>query len=1065
MNRLPVSVLVFWLFTQCMGDDGLKSKEQVVVSLFDEPIHVNLASSIGYQINPVTGDSIKDVLTRSGDTIHIGQTVSARKKIIDPSKMRKAVVKLAGIPKKVDLQNSITIVPDRVKRIAIKDDKLWKFTIGQDSCGFQAKNSIGELVPTGAPIEVIPNVRRLAQSKPIRTTPAAINSISPVNMKYLNIEHGLLSTHVSVIFKDSRGRVWFGSDIGLSVFDGQFITNFTKKEGLLSNDIYSILEDRSGNIWFASNGGGVCVYDGQNIKCLTEKEGMLSNFVRCLYEDSKGRIWFGSYGVSVWDGKTVTHFTEKEGLTAPIMSIMEDSNGNMWFGTWGQGVNKFDGKTFTRYSTKDGLSNNVVQAIEEDNQGNMWFGTRGGGVNKYDGHFITQYTINEGLAHDDVWAITKDRMGRLWFGTWGGGASVYDGVSFKQLTNREGLNHNIVRSIMEDDNGDIWFGTWGGGVNIHYGDTFQNYKKAEGLNHFVYDMMVDSKDDVWFGSWGGGVTKYDGQSFTRYTEKEGLSSNSVYSILEDSQGNYWFSTFGGGVSKFDGQNFTQYTVENGLNTNRVTALYEDSNGDIWFGFWNGTVCKYDGDHFTQYIDKKKLRGHLISAIIEDREGNMWFGSHGSGLSKFDGEKFRYYTEKDGLSSNVIKTIIEDHKGLIWIGTWGGGISAFNGESLINFTEQQGLNSNSVYSMIEDNDNRIWITTTSGVNCLINDDSLAIGNKIYSYYKQDGVIALSSVCKDRSNRLWWGSDNGMTMLDLNKFKLPVEKAKMKLARIDINEQFYDYMHLKSSSDLGFEYEQVKPFQNYPSSLKLTYDKNHLTFYFSAQAWKASHKIKYSYVMDGVNDYWSTPSSKTMADYRNLPYGDHTFMVRAINESMEWTQPLEYSFTISPPWWRTWWAYLIFIVSSVAIVYTIVRVRTAYLYAKKKQLEKQVSNRTNELYLKNEELKVKNERIVMQAEELNTYNDKLEDLNQSLENRVAERTSELTHKNEILEDIAFVNSHELRKPVSNILGLVQLFDFNMNSVDQKQVITNLKKVTNNLDYQVRKIQKKFRNNGEE
>jgi ligand-binding sensor domain-containing protein len=90
-------------------------------------------------------------------------------------------------------------------------------------------------------------------------------------------------------------------------------------------------------------------------------------------------------GVSKYDGRSFTHFTEKEGLgNNVIVSILEDKNKNLWFGSMGGGVCKYDGKTFTHFTEKEGLGSNFVNCIIEDKSGNLWIGTADGGVSKYD---------------------------------------------------------------------------------------------------------------------------------------------------------------------------------------------------------------------------------------------------------------------------------------------------------------------------------------------------------------------------------------------------------------------------------------------------------------------------------------------------------------------------------------------------------------------------------------------------------------------------------------------------------------------------------------------------------
>jgi ligand-binding sensor domain-containing protein len=105
----------------------------------------------------------------------------------------------------------------------------------------------------------------------------------------------------------------------------------------------------------------------------------------------------------------------------------QDKNGNLWLATPDGGISKYDGKSFTHFSEKEGLASNFVNTILEDKSGNLWFGTYTG-ISKYDGKRFTNFTVREGLVN--VNTILQDKSGNFWFGSYGGGLSKYDGLKF-----------------------------------------------------------------------------------------------------------------------------------------------------------------------------------------------------------------------------------------------------------------------------------------------------------------------------------------------------------------------------------------------------------------------------------------------------------------------------------------------------------------------------------------------------------------------------------------------------------------------------------------------------------
>lgn len=776
-----------------------------------------------------------------------------------------------------------------------------------------------------------------SQPKPIAALPFRMKDDADCNIQYLDAEQGMNSSAIYSILEDKNGNIWFGTgDNGVSKYNGKYFTHFTEKEGLGNNIVWSILEDTKGNLWFGTEGGGVTKYDGKFFTNYTVKEGLSDNFILSILEDKSGNLWFGTAGggVTKYDGITFTHYTEKQGLGNNIVfSIVEDKKGNLWFGTNNAGVSKFDGKSFSHFTEKEGLTSNFVLSILEDKGGNIWFGTFRGGVSKYDGKFFTHYTEKQGLAYNIVLSIVEDKKGNLWFATEGGGISKFDGKRFKSFTEKQGLNENTVRCLMEDNSGNLWIGTNGGGAQKFDLKSFEYYTERQGLvNKNVHSLTEDKSGNLWFGT-KGGISKFDGKSYNNYTEKEGLSNNIVYTILEDKAGNLWFGTEYGGLTKFDGELFTHYTKKDGLIGDAVLTSFQDRSGNLWFSS-NGGISKYDGKCFTNYSKLQGLSSNTIYAICEDKRENMWFGTDGGGLNKFDGSSFTHYTEKDGLSNNTVLSMIEDNSGNIWCGTDGGGLSKFDGKHFINYDDRQGLGNNSALSFFEykrgNANSGMWIGTVKGLSFF---DFKT--NKITTFHREDGLksedLNSNSVLLDSKNRMWWGTSKALISLDMNGFALNQKGPQIELDQIYLHEKFVDYNSIQvDSTEWGkqlkkINFSEVANFHNYPINLELPYDINHLTFQFSAIDWYAPHKIKYRYKLEGLDEDWSGLTAENKADYRSIPFGKYTFKVKAIGSAGKWSKTFEYPFEIHPPWWKTWWFYLLCFLSLFGVAVFIIQTR--------------------------------------------------------------------------------------------------------------------------------------------
>jgi len=276
------------------------------------------------------------------------------------------------------------------------------------------------------------------------------------------IRNGLSSNTVWSILEDTKGSIWFGTDMGVCRYDGNTISyipfattnnivgmastnnNFTK------NAVWSIMQDRSGTIWFGADEGLYC-YDGKTFTRPLDKPGIVNDSnltlksVQCMLEDKKGNIWFGSgpmafEGICLYDGKSVQNFKPKN--VRWVRNIIQEKNGNILFATRNNGVCRYDGKTFAYISQSDGMVNGSMMGCLEDRSGNIWFASdygaelndTVGGVWCYNGKSFTKYSTKNGLANNAVFLILEDRNKNIWVGTRNIGLYRFNGISFDSFS-------------------------------------------------------------------------------------------------------------------------------------------------------------------------------------------------------------------------------------------------------------------------------------------------------------------------------------------------------------------------------------------------------------------------------------------------------------------------------------------------------------------------------------------------------------------------------------------------------------------------------------------------------
>ena len=795
---------------------------------------------------------------------------------------------------------------------------------------------------------------------------------------------GLGNNMVWSIIEDKSGNLWFGTyGGGVSRYDGKSFTSFTTEQGLANNLVWSILEDKRGNLWFGTDGGGVSRYDGISFTSFNSANGLVNNMVRSIIEDKNGNLWFGTLGggVSRYDGKSFTKYTTDQGLGSnSIFSIVEDKNGNLWFGTDGGGVSCYNGKIFKSYTTNQGLANNIVWSILEDKSGNLWFGTYGGGISRYDGISFTSFTTAQGLANNSVYSILEDKCGNLWIGTDGGGVSRYDGKSFTSFTTAQGLANNIVWSILEDKSGNFWFGTNGGGVSRYDGKSFTSYTTMHGLaDNIVFSILEDKSGSIWFGTSGSGVCRFDGKSFTTYNTTQGLANNNVRSIIEDKSGNLWFGTVGGGVSRFDGKSFTTFTTLQGLANNRVYSILMDRNGYLWFGTYGGGVSHYDGKSFTTFTTAHGLANNMVYGILEDKKGNLWFGTD-EGLSmisagdvkKFEKEKnkktnkniissflFKSFKIADGLPDDFVTNVIQLTNGKIAIST-NLGITVFNvSNNYSKLNDIEIYNSNTGYPvkdvnvgqncMLLDRKGIIWAGTGSENSALIRFDYMALQKKY-----QIPTLVIQNIKIDEEPICW----NNLQSKGIRK---NIQDSATALLQnfFAYGKCFNSLQNLSLLKRFGnIKFDGITKFYPLPENLQLPSDHNHISFDFVAIETSKPFLVNYQYKLEGYDKDWSPLTNRSNASFGNINEGKYTFRLKAQGINGVWCKPISYSFKVLPPWYRTWWAYFIYILLFIMFLLIFIKWRERNLRNEKEKLEKIVEERTAMVEKQNEELIQKN-----------------------------------------------------------------------------------------------------------
>jgi signal transduction histidine kinase len=162
--------------------------------------------------------------------------------------------------------------------------------------------------------------------------------------------------------------------------------------------------------------------------------------------------------------------------------------------------------------------------------------------------------------------------------------------------------------------------------------------------------------------------------------------------------------------------------------------------------------------------------------------------------------------------------------------------------------------------------------------------------------------------------------------------------------------------------GIQFDGIRPFYPVPEKLVLPHEHNHISFEFAAIETSRPFMVKYQYMLEGYDKDWSPVTNRSNASFGNMNEGTYTFKIKAQGANGVWTDVVTYTFKVLPPWWRSWWAYALYIIGFASAVYLFIGWRTKALKKEKELLEVKVSERTTELKTSLENLKATQSQLI-------------------------------------------------------------------------------------------------------
>lgn len=764
------------------------------------------------------------------------------------------------------------------------------------------------------------------------------------------------------------------------------------EQGLPSSYIMGAAQDSLGRMWFSTDGGGICVYDGDVFQLYGTEEGIPLTSGNVFFFDSRGDLWYGNSnrGIIRIHGNSVTHFRHDSLTNHNLAFIREDQKGTLFIGSGNQvyriekdvlvqqktnAVRAGAGLRDLRFLDKHiylaagdslyifdkewnflALHAVPVQKIIPVEGDHVQLVTRDALIDFNNGKqkiLISDLRTGIDMISDGVYdARSKTTM----LASWGRGVILHSEKGTLFFDRRFGMRSDRLYTIFIDNKQRIWYCTDGGGVQVLTAPSIENYSESAGLSVPYIMEIAEVDQELWVGTRGGGMfrrTKNADVPFEKFSEQSGLKSDYVYAIHQTASGEVWIGTHRDGLFIRRNGKFTRHDTKSGFYSNTVWGIESDASGKVYLATFAGLVV-WDGVSFNLYTTDQGLPGNRIYSIAIDKKGEVWLGTS-AGLACYhrDG-KIDAYTRSDGLPDDIVWDIEPAADGL-WLATHGG-ICRFENGVFTVWNVSHGLSTNMVWALKWSND-QLWAGTEKGVQCFSLVQSQLQLSRTLGF--ADGFtgndVTPASIYLQKNGKILFGTSRQLVEYDPAYDNTGKEPALQPLLLgLELFYRTYDFTSSRDS---------VPVFGSLPKGMVFAHDQNTITLSYLSVDVLSSGALSYRIELEQDNEKISSQiSNQQKVTFTNLAPGNYKISISASSDGEVWSEPAQWSFSIQPPFWQTWWFRILFLLVAGGMVWLFILFRTRALRKSQKRLEGLVKERTAEITLKNDMLEEKNKEIL-------------------------------------------------------------------------------------------------------
>jgi signal transduction histidine kinase/ligand-binding sensor domain-containing protein len=404
--------------------------------------------------------------------------------------------------------------------------------------------------------------------------------------------NGLAGSRVNCMTTDPQGRLWVGTDTGISMWDGirfQTVTPIPQGGTELPVDVEFLSIAKDGRLWAVADGH---VRKAMDRRWILEAESLKNVFTGNLSqmgarEDRHGGVWLYDYGRGLThvaaDGQ-VRQFGSQEGFPGErVNCFFEDHEGNWWAGLDAGGLVRIRERRFQIIDTSGQVSTKPARSVCEETNGTLWIGTLGDGLVRWQAGAYTNLTMPGGTGKGFAFCVCPDAAGRLWVSAGDEDLFVREHDGFKRVSP---VVHG-VKAILADKAGRIWIGTKSG-LYLADGESSDDFKQNQGIGrNGVRALSEDGHGGLWAGAEDGTLFRIASDTTTAFHPTDSKVSQAIWSLLAEDDGTVWAGTFRGGLLRFRDGIFTRFSINEGLPDNIICQILPDGAGNLWIGSHQG----------------------------------------------------------------------------------------------------------------------------------------------------------------------------------------------------------------------------------------------------------------------------------------------------------------------------------------------------------------------------------------------------------------------------------------------------------------------------------------------